>query len=127
VSQGTKGKKAAREAVLMAQYSATYVGVQADTDHGEGWVVFQWPHGRYGYEELTIDLDGHCSRRMRLDSATGPPEFVELRRDSVRIRFDPTLAQKLRLEEEVEILFSLPDAEFDELRRVIDYFNGTER
>jgi hypothetical protein len=109
----------------MSRYSASYVGVEADTDHGEGLVVFQWPHDRYGYESLKIDLDGHCSRRMPLYSGTGPPEFVELRRDRIRIRFDATLAQKLRLEEEIEILFDLPDAEFAELRRVVDYFDGT--
>ena len=110
----------------MSVYSANYVGVLADTEHGEGWVVFQWPHDRYGYEELRIDLDGHCSRRMSICSGTGPPEIVELRRDGLRLRFDSILAQKLRLEEEIEILFDLPDAEFAELHRVVDYFNGTE-
>jgi hypothetical protein len=110
----------------MSHYVASYVGVNADTDHGEGWVVFKWPQERYGYEELTIDLDGHCRRRMPLYSGTGPPEFVELRRDGIRIRFDPILAQKLRLEEEIEILFHLPDAEFVALRRVVDYFDGTK-
>ena len=108
----------------MSQYSATSVGVQADTDHGEGRVVFQWPHDRYGYEELTIDLDGHCSRRMPLYSGTGSPEIVELRPDRIRIRFDPILAHKLGLEEEIEILFRLSDAEFTELRCVVDYFTG---
>ncbi len=48
----------------MSRYTATSVGVLADTDHGEGWVVFRWPHDGYGYEELTINLDGHCSRPM---------------------------------------------------------------
>ena len=109
----------------MSQYSATYVGVQADTDHGEGRVVFRWPDDSYGYEELRIDLDGHCSRRMPLYSGTGPPEIVELRRDGIRIRFDPMLARKLVLEEEIEILFCLPEAEFVELRRGVDYFDGT--
>ena len=105
----------------MSQYSATSVVVQADLDHGEGDVVFQWPHPRYGYEELKIDLDGHCSRRMPIYSGSGPPEIVELRQDGIRIRFDPTLAQKLRLEEEIEILFRLSDGEFVELRGVVDY------
>src|SRR4051794_40769799 len=103
----------------MAQYVASYVGVNADTDNGEGWIVFQWPHERYGYGELAVDLEGHCRRRMPLYSATGSPEFVELRRDGVRIRFDPILAQNLGLAEEIEILFHLPDAEFIELRRVV--------
>jgi hypothetical protein len=110
----------------MSKHVASYVGVNADTDHGEGWVVFRWPHERYGHEELTIDLDGHCRRRMPLRSGTGPPAFVELRRDGVRIRFDPILAQKLGLDEEIEILFHLPDGEFAELHRVIGYFDGTE-
>jgi hypothetical protein len=110
----------------MSQYLARYVGVDADTDHGEGWVVFQWPDERYGYDELTSDLDGHCRRRMPVYSGTGLPEFVELRRDGIRIRFDPILAEKLGLEVEIEILFHLPDAEFDDLRRVVDYFDGAE-
>ena len=109
----------------MSRYSATYVGVQADADHGEGRIVFRWAHERYGHEELSIDLDGHCARRMPLCSGDGPPEIVELRRDGIRIRFDPILAQKLGLEEEIEILFRLPDAEFLELRRAVDYFDGT--
>jgi hypothetical protein len=110
----------------MTQYVATHVGVNADTDYGEGWVVFQWPHERNGYEELSIDLDGHCCRRMPLYSGNGPPKFVELRRDGIRIRFDPVLARKLGLEGEIEILFHLPDAEFVELRRVVDYFEDAE-
>jgi hypothetical protein len=110
----------------MLRYSATFVGVQADTDHGEGRVVFQWPDDRYGHDGLTIDLDGHCSRRMPVYSGTGPPEFLELRRDGIRIRFHPTLADKLRLDEEIEILFRLPDAEFAELRRVVDCFDAME-
>ena len=110
----------------MSQYVASYVGVHADTDYGEGWVVFRWPHERYGYEELMIDLDGHCYRRMPIYSGRGLLKFVELRRDGIRISFDPVLAQKLGLEEEIEILFHLPDAEFVELRRVVDYFEGAE-
>ncbi|MHC5540406.1 hypothetical protein ACYOEI_19470 [Singulisphaera rosea] len=110
----------------MSQYVASYVGVNADTDHGEGWVVFRWPHERYGYEELTIDLDGNCRRRMPIYSGAGPPEFVEPRRDGIRIRIGPALAQKLGLEEEIEIVFRLPDSEFVELRRVVDYFGGLE-
>lgn len=108
----------------MSPYSATSVGVMVDTDHGEGWVVFRWPHERYGHEELTIDLDGHCSRRMPIHSGEGPPEFVELQRDSIKLRFDPALADKLQLAEEIEISFSLSDDEFAELRHVVEYFSG---
>ena len=108
----------------MTRYAATSVDVLADTDYGEGWVVFQWPHERYGVEELRIDLDGHCSRRMPIHSGEGPPEFAELRRDQIRLRFDPVLAKKLQLSEEIEIAFRLTDEEFAELRRVVEYFSG---
>lgn len=108
----------------MPRYAATAVDVRADTEHGEGWVVFRWPHDRYGYEEMRIDLDGHCSRRMPVHSGTGPPEFVRLHRDGVRLRFDPPLAEKLRLAPEIEITFSIPNGVFADLRRVVEYFNG---
>ena len=98
----------------------------ADIDHGEGWVTFRWFHEVYGYEEPRIDLDGHCSRRMPIRSGSGPPEFVELRRDGVKLGFDPESARKLRLDEEIEISFSLPEPEFQEFRRVVDYFGGAE-
>src|SRR5262245_51562162 len=98
----------------MSRYWANYVGVNAETHHGEGCVVFQWPHEHYGYEQLKLDLDGHCWRRMPIHSGSGPPEFLELLREGVRIRFDPELARKLRLGEEVEILFSLAEPEFEE-------------
>ena len=62
----------------------------------------------------------------RFTRVMGRPHFVELRRDGVRIRFDPILANKLQTEEEIEILYHFTDAEFDDLRRVFDYFNGTE-
>lgn len=109
----------------LIQYQATYVGVVADTDHGEGCIVFRWPHEHLGYELLKISLDGHCSRRMPIHSGSGPPEFVELRRDGVRVRFAPELARKLQMDEEVEILFTLADPEFEELRRVVEFFDGT--
>ena len=110
----------------MLHYSSTSVDICEDTDAGEGWIAFRWAHDLYGYEELKIDLDGHCSRRMPIHSGTGPPEIVELRQDGIRLRFDPILARKLQLEEETEYLFRLSDAEFVDLRRVVDYFDGTE-
>jgi hypothetical protein len=106
------------------QYSATSVKLLTDVDYGEGWVTFCWPHELYGYDELRIDLDGHCSRRMPIHSGAGPPEIAELRRDGIKLRFDPILAQKLELQEEIEILFSLSNAEFAQLRRVVDYLEG---
>jgi hypothetical protein len=90
------------------------------------WETVQWPHDLYGYEQLRIDLDGHCSRRMPIHSGNRPPDFLELRHDGIRIRFDPILARRLQMEEEIEIFFHFTDAEFDDLRRVFDYFNGTE-
>ncbi len=108
----------------MSRYTASRVEVQADTDAGEGWIVFQWPHELYGYEELKIDLDGHCSRRMPIHSGEGPPEFVELRRDGIRLRFATALARNLRLDEEIDILFELPEAEFSALRRAVEFFEG---
>lgn len=110
----------------MSRFTATSVCLTADTDYGEGRVVFQWPHEFYGYEELTIDLDGYCSRRMPIHSGDGPPEFVELRRDSIKLRFTRSLAEKLHLAEEIEISFQLSDDEFSELQRVVEYFNGED-
>jgi hypothetical protein len=108
----------------MAVYTATAVSVIADVDYGEGWITFQWPDPLYGHEGLTIDLDGHCSREMPIHSGQGPPEFVALERDSVKLRFPPALAQKLQLESDVEILFNIPDKDFTTLQLVIDYFSG---
>jgi hypothetical protein len=108
----------------MSRYAASYFGAAIDTDHGEGWITFRWPDELHGYDELTIDLDGHCSRRMPIHSGSGPPDFLELWHDGIRIRFDPILARKLQMEEEIKIFFHITDAEFDDLRRVFDYFNG---
>jgi hypothetical protein len=99
----------------------------ADIDHGEGSVVFEWPDETYGYEQLTIDLDGHCSRRMPIHSGSGPPDFVAVDANRVRLRFDATLARRLGMAEEIEITYRLTEEEFDELRRVADYFGGTTR
>lgn len=107
---------------MIKRIEADYAGVNADVDHGEGWITFHWfeiPSGG-----LTIDLDGHCSRGMTIRSGNGPPEFVELQRDAIRLRFDVELAKKLELPEEIEIGFHMPDGEFAKLRRVVDWFNG---
>lgn len=108
----------------MDRYSASHVYISADTDHGEGWVVFEWPDETYGYEQLKIDLDGHCSRRMPIRSGSGPPEFVEVNADRIRLRFDATLAHRLSLAEEIEITYRLTEQEFEELRQVVEYFGG---
>lgn len=107
--------------------SASHVFIQADTDHGDGWIVFQWRDETYGYEQLRIDLDGHCSRRMPIHSGSGTPEFVEVDADRIRLRFDVALAHKLSLTEEIEITYRLTEQEFEQLRRVVDYFGATTR
>ncbi len=111
----------------MPLYNATCVCINADVDYGEGYVVFKWPHELYGYEELEISLDdGFCSRRMPIHSGDGPPESEELLRDSIKLRFTHSLAEKLQLAEEIEISFQLSDDEFVKLKRVVEYFNGVD-
>jgi hypothetical protein len=109
------------------RFSASHVYIQADTEHGEGWIVFQWPDETYGDEQLKIDLDGHCSRRMPIQSGSGLPEFVEMDADRIRLRFDVTLAYRLKLAEEIEITYRLTEQEFEDLRRAVDYFGGTTK
>jgi hypothetical protein len=108
----------------MLLYHAENVELAADTDYGQGWVTFRWPDRLYGWECLTIDLDGHCSRRMPIHSGDGLPGFVVVQRDRIRLRFDPLLAAKLELEQDVEIAFDVPDDDFRELCKVISYLNG---
>lgn len=105
----------------MMKLSAESVHVFADYDHGEGWLAIHWRHDLYGGDTLSIGFDGWCSRRMPIRSGQGPPEYVELTRDRLRLRFAPDLAKKLELDEEVEISFSASDEEFDELRRWVDF------
>jgi hypothetical protein len=106
------------------EYVATNVFILADVDNGEGWVIFQWPDELYGYEELTIGLDGHCSRRMPIHSGHGPPDVVELDRNKIRLRFDPELAERLQLSEEIAISYRLTDRDYNQLKSVVTYFNG---
>lgn len=115
-----------RHGMNVTTYHATSVGIVADCDHGEGWIVFQWPDPLYGSEELKIDLDGHCSRYMPIQSGTGPPEFIALQRDFIRIRFAPELAKRLQLSEEIEIRFSINDDDYAELQKVVNNFNGDD-
>jgi hypothetical protein len=109
----------------MAVYHATSVGVigAEDLDYGEGWVTFSWPDPIYGHEGLQINFDGFCQREMPVHSGQGPPEFVDLQRDRIKVRFSPTLAEKLQLEPDVEIVFNISDKEFESLKLVFDYFN----
>ncbi|HEV3341672.1 MAG TPA: hypothetical protein VG125_15000 [Pirellulales bacterium] len=105
---------------------AQAVEVSGDLDYGEGDVCFRWDDDLYGYDLLAIDFDGHCSRRMPIHSGEGPPEFVSLSRDRLILRFESALARKLKLDEDVEIRFSLQDAEFEKLAAVVARFNGAD-
>jgi|SRR3954447_14957715 hypothetical protein len=102
------------------------IGVPDDIDreYGEGWLSFIWPDPMYGTERLSIDLQGHCSRRMPIRSGQGPPSFVEVGRNRIKMRFPAELAKKLELDEEIEIEFAINDQDFEQLQRTIDYFNG---
>lgn len=110
----------------MTSYQASRVDLLVDVDYGEGWITFDWPDAVFGHDQLTIDLDGYCSRRMPIHSGWGPPDFLELQRDRIRLRFAPELASKLKMDEEIEIVFALPDDDFLELRRAIEYFQRTK-
>jgi hypothetical protein len=111
--------------VVMASYHADRVDLTADTEYGDGWITFRWPDRLFGWECLEIALDGHCSRRMPVHSGDGLPEFVELKRDRIRFRFEPALAEKLELEEDVEISFDISDDDFRQLCKAINYFDPT--
>lgn len=108
----------------MTKLSASFIGVLADYDHGEGWLVITWPHEFYGYDSLQINFDGHCSRRMPINSGSGSFEYVELTRDRIRLHFDADLAGKLKLDEDIEFSFSISDEQFTELRRWVEFWNG---
>lgn len=56
-----------------------------------------WGITVYGNEGLKIDLDGHCSRNMPIRSGDGPPDFVDLQRSCLKLRFNPDLAKRLQL------------------------------
>jgi hypothetical protein len=111
---------------LVAIYQASSVSILADCDHGEGWLAFQWPDALFGTEGLKIDLEGFCSRKMPIRSGQGPPDFIELQRDSIRLRFSPALAKKLELDQDVEIHFSIDENQFRQLERAVAYLNGDD-
>jgi hypothetical protein len=94
-------------------------------EYGEGWLAFVWADPLYGREGLQIDVeDSHCSRMMPIRCGQGPPEFVEVARDRVKLRFSPELAKKLELDEEIVIEFAISDQEFEQLERTIEHFRG---
>ena len=106
----------------MQSFSASEVNNYVDMDYGEGSIRFVWPDPIFGWEQLEIDADGFCSRRMPIHSGNGPPAFVELERDRIVLRFSAELAQDLQLQDKVEIRFSLSDADFGKLRTLVDWF-----
>jgi hypothetical protein len=108
----------------MATFQARAVHVLADTDHGEGWVSFEWADQLTGWDELKVDLDGHCSRRMPIHSGSGGVEAIELSRDRIRFRFTESLAHNLGLEPDVEIAFAVSDAVFADLQRAVAHLVG---
>jgi hypothetical protein len=107
---------------VIVQAHSVVVPNQIGLDHGEGWLSFQWVDPLCGTEGITIHLDGWCSRNMPIRSAQGPPEFVDLQRNRLKLRFTPAMAQRLEIDEEVEIQFVIPESEFSLLKQTIDCF-----
>ncbi len=116
--------------VLVVSFQAQQVITPSDEDldYGIGAIWFEWPDIVYGHEGLGIDLDGFCSRRMPIRSGQGPPLFVEVERGRILVRFPPTLAIRLELDELVEIHFQIDDDDFRLLQRTVDFIreNGVE-
>jgi hypothetical protein len=104
-------------------FQANSVIVQADLDYGEGWIQFVWKDTQNRTESLRIDLDRHCSKSMPWYSGTGV-EVICLERTSMLLRFPPTVAESLRFEKEVQISFTLNDAEYVEVRRFVEFLEG---
>jgi len=115
----------------MQKLVAKSVEVCGDLDYGEGFISFRWDDDLYGYDLLAIDFEGHCSRRRpidsgEIDSGEGPPAFVSLSSEHLVLRFDAGLARKLKLDEEVEIRFSLTEPELEQLAAVVAHINGDD-
>jgi hypothetical protein len=110
----------------MTFYHADQVAVVADVEYGEGYIQFRWPDPIVGHEGLKIDLDGHCSREMPIHSGDGPPKFIELDRSGLKLWFPPELAKKLKLDQDLELTFTLTDNDYLALQRVIDHFRELE-
>ncbi|QDU86910.1 hypothetical protein Pla175_02640 [Pirellulimonas nuda] len=87
-------------------------------------MTIQWPDEQYGNEGLTIDIDGHCSRNMPIRSGHGPPDFVELQRGYLRIRFEPGLAKRLELDEEITVQFDLDEEDFQAVNQFVENIGG---
>ena len=91
---------------------------QTDLDYGEGWLEFEWLDSRFGREGLTIQLDGHCSRFMPIRSGCGLRD-VQLSRDRILLSFEHSLAEKLELDDQVEIVFQISDSDFSQLQQTV--------
>lgn len=108
----------------MRLYHASAVYVSHDLDYGEGSVEFVWPDEISGWDMLHVELDGHCSRRMPLYSGREGLDRIELSRDRAKFSFAAELAERLKLDREIEIVFSIPDDLFSELEKVVDFMGG---
>lgn len=104
--------------IINAEISSLFID-----EYGNGELTFRWPDAISGYEELNIELDGFCSRRMPIHSGRGIVA-LERQRDYLKLRFTPELALKLELTEEVEFRFVIADAQYDVLRSVTDAIQG---
>lgn len=108
------------------KFHATVVGIPDQDSREDGnscdMLFFEWPDPLYGEEGLYIQLDGHCSCRTFLRSGNGPPEFVEVNRSNVKLRFTPKLAKYLEWDEEVEITFDITDEQYTELVKTVEHF-----
>jgi len=105
----------------MMQFHATdvYLPSRKEVDHGEGRIQFDWKDDVYGRELLLIESDGFCSRLMPMNCGHGIQE-IELERNRIRFHFWPTLAASLKMDREIEIAFTLADAEYGDLSYAVD-------
>ena len=92
-----------------------------DFDYGEGWIALCWLTDVGLDAELTIDLDGHCSREMPIRSGTGV-SIVSVSRDSLTLNFTPQLAGKLELEANLEFVGEFSDAVYADIVRLAELF-----
>ena len=99
----------------MKSLTATVVDVDIDKDYSEDRVSFVWSDPHFGSEGLTIEFDGHCSRKMPIRSGMGPPTVLGFKRDSITFEFPEELAEQLELPEILEIRFSIDDETFGNL------------
>lgn len=105
----------------MVVIQANRLHLAADVNYGEGYIAFEWPEPLYGREWLQIDMEGFCSRMMPFRSGQGPPEFLDVDPEFIRLRFDQRLALRLELAPEIEIRFQASADEFRQLLQAVTY------